>query len=250
MKEWESSSTTRYGCGVTKQEVGVEDSGDGGDSDVTPLAQGERKRPHSKDSKRGGGGEPDAKKGPITGASSSRGEPISLSAASVNQIVGQVSEDFAGGVLANVKDAVSSQGTTVVATALREEGLGEVAARLNKVGEKTKRLDDKPELAIAEQVKLRKERDQAEVSNKVIQGKLNDSSIDLARHKTERDSWRARVESLELDKGNLRDHLNAALGSQSFSPRATYRQLTTPRKTPKPGSSWPPSPSKPPFSQE
>ena len=42
MKEWETSSAPRYGCGITKQEVNVDESSD---SDATPLAQGKQGQP-------------------------------------------------------------------------------------------------------------------------------------------------------------------------------------------------------------
>ena len=65
--------------------------------------------------------------------------PVTVSAASVQNIVGQLSQDFASGVLANVKDAVTSQATSVVAAALREERRSEVAPRLKRQEEKTKK---------------------------------------------------------------------------------------------------------------
>ena len=43
---------------------------------------------------------------------------------------------------------------------------------------------------------------------------------------TERDNMRVQVESFELDKANHHDNLNAALASQSFSPRGRAGKLT------------------------
>ena len=63
-----------------------------------------------------------------------------------------MSEEFASDVLVNVKDAMSTQGTTVVATALREERRMEVEARLKKEEKKQKKWENKLELAILEQV--------------------------------------------------------------------------------------------------
>ena len=176
--------------------------------------------------------------------------PVTLSATSVHNIVGALTEDFASGVLASVKDAVTSQATSVVAAALREERRSEVAARLKRQEEKTKKMEDKLELALAEQARLREAKEKAEATSKETQDKLTASSAEVARLRSERDSLRERVESLEVDKANLQDNLNAALGTHAHNPRASTADLTTPRKQPRPSTSWPASPSKPPFSQE
>ena len=71
--------------------------------------------------------------------------PVTLTATSVHNIVGALTQDFASGVLASLKDAVTSQATSVVAAALREERRSEVAARLKRQEEKTKKMEDKLE---------------------------------------------------------------------------------------------------------
>ena len=107
---------------------------------------------------------------------------------------------------------------------------------------------DKLELAVAEQARLRQAKERAEATAKETQDKFTTSSAEVARLRSERDSLRERVESFEVDKANLQDNLNAALGTHS--PRATAAELSTPRKQSRPTTSWPASPSKPPFSQE
>ena len=256
MKEWETSSAPRYGRGITKQEVNVD--ADSSDSDATPFAQRKRGQPSDLKGKgpkkpkpeRKKGGTPAAGRQQAAAAGSVPGSagPVTLSATSVHNIVGALTEDFASGVLANVKDAVTSQATSVVAGALREERRSEVAARLKRQEEKTKKMEDKLELALAEQARLREAKEKAEATAKETQDKLTTSSAEVARLRSERDSLRERVESLGVDKANLQDTLNAALGTHS--PRATASELTTPRKQPRPSTSWPASPSQPPFSQE
>ena len=109
-------------------------------------------------------------------------------------------------------------------------------------------MEDKLELALAEQARLRQAKERAEATAKEAQDKLTTSSAEVAQLRSERDSLRERVESLEVDKANLQDNLNAALGTHR--PRATAAELSTPRKQCRPTTSWPGSPSKPPFSQE
>ena len=223
---------------------------DSSDSDATPLAQ--RKRGQSSDLKGKGPKKPkaDGKKGGTPAAGSFPGNAglVTLSARSVQNIVGALTEDFASGVLANVKDAVTSQATSVVATALREERRSEVSARLKRQEEKTKKMEDDLELALAEQAKLWQAKERAEATAKEAQDKLTTSSAEVARLRSERDSLRRRVESLEVDKANLQENSNAALGTHS--PRATAAELSMPRKQSRPTTSWPASASQPPFSQE
>ena len=109
-------------------------------------------------------------------------------------------------------------------------------------------MEDKLELALAELARLRQAKKRAEATAKEAQDKLTTSSAEVARLRSERDSLRERVKSLEVDKANLQDNLNAALGAHS--PRATAAELSTPRKQSGPPTSWPTTPSKPPFSQE
>ena len=248
MKEWETSTAPRYGRGITKQEVDVD--GDSSDSDATPLAQSKRGQPSDLKGKGPKKPKPEGKKGgtPAAGSVPGSAGPVTLSATSVQNIVRALTEDFASGVLATVKDAVTSQATSVVAAALREERRSEVAARLKRQEEKTKKMEDKLELALAEQARLREAKERAEATAKEAQDKLTTSSAEVARLRSERDSLRERVESLEVDKANLQDNLNAALGTHS--PRATSAESSTPRKQSRPTTSWHASPSKPPFSQE
>ena len=248
MKEWETSSAPRYGRGITKQEVDVD--GDSSDSGATPLAQRKRGQPGDLKDRGPKKPKPEGKKGgtPAAGSVPGSAGPVTLSATSVQNIVGALTEDFASGVLANVKDEVTSQATSVFAAALREERRSEVAARLKRQEEKTKKMEDKLELALAEQARLREAKERAEATAKEAQDKLTTSSAEVARLRSERDSLRERVESLEVDKANFHDNLNAALGTHS--PRAIAAELSTPRKQSRPTPSWPASPFKPPFSQE
>ena len=132
MKESETSCAPRYGCGITKQEVDVDV--ESSDSDPTCLAQ--RKHGQPGDLKGKGPKKPklEAKKGanPAVGSVLGSAGPVTLNAASVQNIVGALTEDFPSGVLPNVKDAVTSKATSVVAAALREERRSEVAARLKR----------------------------------------------------------------------------------------------------------------------
>ena len=109
-------------------------------------------------------------------------------------------------------------------------------------------MEDKLELALAEQARLREAKKSAEATAKEVQDKLTASSTEAARLRSERDSLRERVESSEVDKATLQDKLNAALGTHS--PDGTAAELGTPRKQSRPATSWLASPSKPPFSQE
>ena len=109
-------------------------------------------------------------------------------------------------------------------------------------------MEDKLGLALAQQARLREANEKAEATTKETQDKLTTSSAEVARLRSERNSLRERVESLGVDKANFEDNLNAALGTHS--PRASAAELTTPRKQPRPSTSWPASPSKPHFFQE
>ena len=225
MKEWDTSSAPRSGHGITKQEVNVDESSD---SDATPLAQRKRvqptdlkckgpRKPKPEGKNRGtpaAGRQQAAAAGSVPGSAG----PPALSATSVHNIVGALTEDFASGLLASVKDAVPSQATSVVAAALRQERRSEVAAQLKWQEEKTNKMEDKLELALAEQARLREAKEKAEATTKETQDKLTTSSAEVARLRSERDSLRGRVESLEVDKASLQDNLNAALGAHN--PRA------------------------------
>ena len=220
------------------------------DSDASPLAQRQHGQPSDLNGKGPKKPKPERKKGgtPAAGSVPGSAGSVTLGATSVQNIVGAPTEDFASGVLANVKDAVTSQATSVVPAALREERRSEVSARLKRQEEKTKRKEDKLELALAEQARLRQAKERAEATAKEAQDKFTTGSAELARLRSERDSLRERVESLEVDKANLQDNLNAALGAHSL--RATSAELSRPRKQYRPTTTWPASPSKPPFSQE
>ena len=215
MKEWETSSAPRYGPGITKQEVDVD--ADRSHSDATPFAQRKRGQPSDLKGKGPKKPKPDGKKGgtPASGSVPGSAGLVTLSASSVQNIVGALTEDFSSRPLANVKDAVTSQATSVVAAALREERRSEVAARLKRQEEKTKKMEDKLELALAEQARLREAKERAEATAKEAQDKLTTSSAEVARLRSERDSLRERVESLEVDKATLQDNWNAALGTHS-----------------------------------
>ena len=136
MKEPETSCVPRYGRWITKQEVDVDV--ESSDSDTTPLAQ--RKRGQPSELKNKGPKRPQfgAKKGatPAVGSVLGSAGPVTLSAASVQNIVGALTENIASGLRRNVKDAVTSQTTSIVAAALREERRSEVAARLKRQEEK------------------------------------------------------------------------------------------------------------------
>ena len=71
-------------------------------------------------------------------------------------------------------------------------------------------MEDKLELALAEQARLREAKEKAEATSKETQDKLTTSSAEVARLRSERNSLRERVESLDVDKANLQDNLNAA----------------------------------------
>ena len=114
--------------------------------------------------------------------------PVTLNATSVHNIVCADTEDFASGVLANVKDAVTPQTISVVAAALREGRQRDVAARLKRQEEKTKKKEDKVELALAEQARLLEAKERAEATAKEAQNKLTTSSAEVARLRSERDS--------------------------------------------------------------
>ena len=60
MKEWETSNAPRYGRGITKQEVNVDESSD---SDATPLAQRKRGQPSDLKGKGPKKPKPEGKKG-------------------------------------------------------------------------------------------------------------------------------------------------------------------------------------------
>ena len=109
-------------------------------------------------------------------------------------------------------------------------------------------MEDKLELPLAEQATLREAKERAEATAKEVRDKLTTTSSEFARLRSESDSLRERLESLEVDKANLQDDLNAALGTHS--PRSTAADLSTPRKHSRPANSWPASPCKPPFSEE
>ena len=111
-------------------------------------------------------------------------------------------------------------------------------------------MEDKLDLVFAEHARLGDATEKAEATTKETQDKLTTSSAEFARLRSERDSLREQVESFEVDKANLQDDLNAALGNHVQSPRASAGELSTPRKQPRPSTSWPASPSKPPCSQE
>ena len=124
--------------------------GDSSDSDATPFAQRKRGQPSDLKGKGPKKPKPESKKGgtPEAGSVPGSAGPVTLSATSVQNIVGALTEDFASGVLANVKDAVTSQAPLVVAVALSEERRSEVAARLKRQEEKTKKMEDNVELAL------------------------------------------------------------------------------------------------------
>ena len=71
-------------------------------------------------------------------------------------------------------------------------------------------MEDNLELALAEQARLREAKERAKATAKEVQDKLTTTSSEVARLRSERDSLRERVESLEVDKANLQDNLNAA----------------------------------------
>ena len=143
---------------------------------------------------------------------------------------------------------MTSKATSVFAAALTQERQSEVAARLKRQEAKPKKVDDKLEFALAEQARLREVKERAEATGEEAWDKLTTSTAEVARLRRERDSLRERVESLEVDKADLQDNLNAALGTHS--PRATAAELGMPRKQSRTTASWPANPSKPPFSQE
>ena len=146
MKEWETSSAPIYGRGITKQEVNVEESSD---SDATPLAQrklgqpsdlkGEGPKKPKPEGKKGGTPAAGRQQAAAAGSVPGSDGPVTLSATSVHNIVGALSEDFASGVLASVKNAVTFEAASVLAAALREERRSEVAARLKRQEGKTKK---------------------------------------------------------------------------------------------------------------
>ena len=86
MKEWETSCAPRYGRGITKQEVDVDL--ESSDNDATPLAQRKRKRPSDLKGKGPKKPKPGAKKGATPAGGSAQAGPVTLSAASVQNIVG------------------------------------------------------------------------------------------------------------------------------------------------------------------
>ena len=106
MKEWKTSSAPKYGRGITKQDVDVD--GDSSDSDAIPLAQRKRRQPSDLKGKAPTKLKPEGKKGgtPAAGSVPGNAGPVTLSASSVQNIVGALTEDCKCGGCSDIQSNI------------------------------------------------------------------------------------------------------------------------------------------------